>query len=476
MEKGEKRRPSRPMPEKAFRTNGLRVDICPSNAVQIAVQTSVYIMPKLTKRLIDASEARPAKYTLWDTELRGFGLAVEPTGTKIFVLRYRTVEGRDRRPSIGRYGVLTVDQAREEARALLVEVAKGKDPLAVRQQKRAGATMAELFDRYLKEHVDVRLRPTSRVSIRHLVEKHLRPALGAIKVEAFTRQDAYRLHYSLRETPTSANRALAALSKALSLAEEWGLRPEGINPCAKVRMFQETARDRFLSVEEVKQLGATLILAETVGLPWVVDETKAKAKHLARPENRIAPLDPAIVTVVRLLLLTGARKREITELRWSDVDFEFGTLALPRQKGKDRVPHVVATAAMDILGRWPKTAGTEWVFPRALDPSRPIATEVIQNGWERIRHAAGIADVRMHDLRHTFGTTASRSGANAFMIRDMLRHANVSMSSRYVNPDSEPQRVLAEAVGDMLSSALAGEEAKVVSIADWRRPRAASAD
>ena len=428
-------------------------------------------MPKITKRFVDAAEPRAERWIAWDDELAGFGLAVMPSGVKSYLVRYRTTETqRDRRLTLGRHGVLTPDQARVMAREILVGVVKGGDPAGDRREKRKGATMSELFARYLEEHVAIHCTPKTAVEVRRLVEKHLVPAVGALKVESFTNQDARRVHFSMRATPGSANRTLAALSKALALAEEWGMRPEGLNPCARVKKFPEKARDRFLSPEELARLGAVLIEAETVGLPWVVDETKPKAKHLARPENRVTPMDEAIVAVVRLLLLTGARRSEITELQWSHVDFGAGTIALPRQKGRERRPHVVSGTAMDILSRRRRIDGSPWVFPRVGDPARCIAGEVVQNGWDRIRHAAGIADVHLHDLRHTFGTTASRMGANAFEIRDSLRHANITMSARYVNADTDPLRLVAEAVGDALTAALEGRRAEVVSL-DERRSK-----
>ena len=428
-------------------------------------------MPKLTKRFVDAAEPRAAKWIAWDDDLAGFGLAVMPSGVKSYVARYRTSEGRDRLATIGRHGVMTPDQARLAAREILLKVTKGADPLADRRDKRKGATMADLFDRYLEEHVDVHSTPRTAAEVRRLVEKHLRPAVGSLKVEGFTNQDARRIHHAMRATPGSANRTLAALSKALALAEEWGLRPEGLNPCARVRKFPEKARDRFLSADELGRLGAVLVQAETIGLPWTLDDEKpaTKAKHRARLENQITPMDETIIAVVRVLLLTGARRSEITELKWADVDFERGTIALPRQKGRERRPHVVANAALDILSRRQRWDGSPWVFPRLADPSRCIAGEVVQNGWERIRKAAGLDDVRLHDLRHTFGTTASRSGANAFLIRDSLRHANVTMSARYVNADADPMRALAETVAESITGAMDNRRAEVVTLADRRK-------
>ena len=410
-------------------------------------------MPKITKRLVDAAEPKAEKWFTWDDEIPGFGLVVMPSGVKSYILRYRTAEARDRRLTLGRHGVLTPDQARAKARDTLVAVNDGGDPLAERRNRRAGATMNDLFDRYEEEHLP-RLSHTPTPEQKRLIKKHLRPEVGATKVESFNTLDARRVHFLMRKTPRQANSVVVVLSKALSLAEEWGMRAEGLNPCAKVKKYPETARDRFLLPEEIGRLGVALNEAETIGLPWEVDETKAKAKHLAKPENRLTPVDPTVVAVVRVLLLTGARLSEILELEWDHVDFVAGTLALPYQKGRGRKPHPVATTALDVLRRWGRVQGSQWVFPRLGDPARHLAAPVMQRAWQRIRKRAGLDDVHLHDLRHTFGTTASRSGGNAFQIRDVLRHADIAMSARYVNEDADPMRKLTENVGDALASAL----------------------
>lgn len=231
----------------------------------------------------------------------------------------------------------------------------------------------------------------------------------------------------------------------------------------------EEPRERFPSAVEVDRLGQALGEAETVGLPRVVDESAPQAKHLAKPENRNTRVDPAVVAVVRLLLLTSARLSEITELEWAHVDCEAETIALPHQKGRTRRAAPVPTAAMDLLARRERVEGSPFVFPRAGDPSRSLSNFVVQSAWERIRRRAGLEDVQLHDLRHAVGTWAARTGANAFQIRDVLRHAGVAMTSRHVNSDLDPRRDLVERVGAALNAALEGRKVAVVSLEGRRK-------
>ena len=243
------------------------------------------------------------------------------------------------------------------------------------------------------------------------------------------------------------------MSKAFNLAEEWDWRPDGSNPCRRVPRFEENARERFLSADELARLGAALEEAETTGLPWRQREG-AKAKHRAKPENsRTIPNRPAL-TVVRLLLFTGARASEILGLAWADVDFERGTVALPSRKGGARRPHPVSAYALDLLAEQTREEGCPWVFPAPMDPKQPLSLSVLENAWQALRARAGLEDVRLHDLRHTAGTYVSQTGANAFSVRDFLRHKTLAMTGRYANRDADPIRQAAEAIGEQLHRGL----------------------
>jgi integrase len=412
-------------------------------------------MPKITKRLIDALPPGGERLILWDSELKGFGLVALPSGVRSFVVKYRNEAGRQRRLTLGRFGVMTVDGARQAAREALAAVGKGSDPVDDRQSLRAAPSVSGLLDRYLAEHVDVHNAPKTAESARLSIEKHIRPRLGALRAASVTRQDVLELHRAMDETPRHANLTLAILSKAFNLAELWGIRPEGSNPCRKVPRYPESARERFFSGEELGRLGAVLREAEAPGLPWREREG-AKAKHRAKEENRVTPISPRALAAIRLLLFTGARLSEILELQWAHVDFERGLVALPTRKGGGRRPHPVSTMALAVLADLPREQDSPWVLPAPKDTAKRLSQSVVENAWLRIRDHAGVADIRLHDLRHTMGTYASQAGVNAFQVRDLLRHANIAMTGRYANRDEDPIRSISEIVGERIAAGLDG--------------------
>lgn len=409
-------------------------------------------MPKLTKKAIDEAKPGSARQFLWDSELRGFGLVVQPSGTRSFCIQYRNAAGRERRMMLGRYGVLTVDEARRLAKAALADVAGGADPMGDKRAYREAPSLDDLFDRYLEEHVGPHNAPSTAKDVEAMLKLHLRPRVGSIKVNDFKLSDAAKLHNALKATPRRANHVLAILSKSLSLAEVWGLRPVNSNPCRSVARFTENQRKRFLNAAEIQRLGEALIEGETIGLPWQIKE--AGSKHLPPEDERRTLLGWQVVGAVRLLLLTGARLSEILGLRWSDVNASAHTVALPDRKGGKRVPHPANDAAFEVLAALPREQGAIFVFPRTDDTERHVSREALEGAWARLRWRAGIDDVRLHDLRHTVGTYASQAGVSSFIVRDLLRHSNITMTGRYANFDADPVRQVSNAVGGRIQAAL----------------------
>jgi integrase len=408
-------------------------------------------MSKLTKKSVDDANTLPKPYLLWDGELRGFGLLVLPSGVKTYILQYRNGARRSRRLTIGRHGALTVGEAREIAREATVAVAKGNDPVASKRSYREAPTVSELLARYLSDHVIPHNAVSTQKDIRVVIAKKLMPAVGNIKVNDLTRADVAKLHNAMKDTPRRANYVLAIFSKALSLAELWGLRAQNSNPCIGIKRYPENHRTRFLKQDEVKRLLDAMIEAETVGLPWNVEGNSSK--HLAKEPNQRTPLSWQVIGALRLLLLTGARLSEITLLKWTDVDFTSGTIALPKIKGAKRQPLPASAVALDILVSLPRITGSAFVFPRNTDKSVPISKEVMESAWQRLRWRATIEDVHIHDLRHTVGTYAGQAGVSGFIVRDLLRHANISTTGQYANFDANPVREVADIVGERILKA-----------------------
>ncbi len=374
-------------------------------------------MPKLTKRTIDSLPPTASELFIWDDELPGFGLRIKPTGVRSFIVQYRNDQGRSRRMTFGRYGVLTPEEARKQARDLLAAVSKGTDPAGERHRMLHAPTVTQLCERYLADHVEPHNKPLTAREFRRLIEKFIKPQLGALKAEGVTRQDVVRLHRLMAETPRQANQTLAVLSKMFSLAELWGVRMENSNPCRMVKRYAETKRERFLSEPELARMGEALRQAEASG---------SEATNTCN--------------AIRLLALSGCRVGEVVSLRWEHVDFENGGLHLADAKAGARV-HPIGAQAIALLASIPRIEDSPWIF-QGKRSGDALSVYTVEGAWQRIRAKAGLDDVRLHDLRHTVGTYAGQSGANAFLIRDKLGHKTLAMTGRYVNRDPHPLRTL----------------------------------
>jgi integrase len=268
--------------------------------------------------------------------------------------------------------------------------------------------------------------------------------MGHLKAAAVTRDEVIKLHRLMERTPRRANLTLAALSKMFNLAELWNMRPDGSNPCRHVKRYPEVQRERFLSEEELGRLGKAMMEAEQT------------ASEL-----------PGAITAIRLLVLTGCRRGEILLLRWAHVDFRNGAFRLPDAKAGART-HPVGGAPLAFLKSIPREDGCLWVV-HGKDPSKPLSVAMLHRAWHRLCAKAGITDARIHDLRHTFGTYAGQTGANAFMVRDMLGQKTLAMAGRYVNRDISPLRAYSDSVGNRIAGAMAGNEAEVISIERGRK-------
>ena len=380
---------------------------------------------RITKTAVDGIKSGA---TVWDAEIKGFGVRRQKRDA-VYVLKY-VIQGRQRFATIGKHGSpWTPEMARKQAQVLLDEVAKGIDVAGERSRKRAAPTVAELARDFLERHAQTKLKSGTVRNYEYQIRLSVIPNLGKLRVETVTTGDIAKLHHDLRGTPYEANRVLALLSKMFNWAETQGYRAGGTNPVRNIERFKEDRRERFLSTEELAQLGVILADAER-------DST----------ESLFA------IAAIRLLIFTGARLREITTLRWEHVDLERGLLLLPDSKTGRKTLHISAPAAQ-ILESLPRIDGNPYVCVGSL-----VGGHISDLGaiWERIRKRAGLDDVRLHDLRHSFASVAAARGGSLPMIGKLLGHTQARTTQRYAHLGANPVREFNEKVGEAIASAMGG--------------------
>lgn len=399
-------------------------------------------MANINKRLVDSLKASPeGDVWAWDDKLKGFGLRVKPSGRKTYMVQYRS-EGRTRRVTIGTHGKLTAEQARKQARILLAEVDKGGNPAEDRAMQRNEVTVKELAERYLREHAKPKKKSASFFRDERLIARFIVPELGSTRIRNLSRADVARLHNKLgKDTPIQANRTLAVLSKMMTLAVSWELRSES-NPCKHVQRFKENKRERFLSTEELAALG--------------------KALSEAEEKDRISPY---AIAAIRFLLLSGARVGEVLGLRWEWVDFERSCVFLPDSKtGKKIIP--LGASALQMLQELPKMAGNPYVFP-GKNFGRPI--HQLTRIWYRVRKAAGLDGVRIHDLRHSWASQAAAAGLSLPFIGAILGHTEPTTTARYSHLANDPLKAAADMVAEKITEAMSKQPVqKVVKLPNRR--------
>jgi integrase len=372
----------------------------------------------ITKRTIDSLREAQSEYFVWDSKLIGFGVRVQPSGARSYVLKYRAGRGRGaptRRITLGAVGKLTPDEARAVAKRALGAVAHGADPAATRAAERRAITLSELADAFLGQHAEPKLKPRTHHLYADILKRLVLPDLGSRRAEAITVNDFVRLHAKLKPTPYQANRMLVVVGSLYSFAGKHRLIPRDINPVHGIDKYPERGRERFLTTDELQRLGEALREAETVGIQWEPDPDK-KLKHAPKAENRRTIFSPHATAAIRLLLFTGARLREILDLRWEWVDLERGLLLLPDSKtGRKAV--VLNAPAIAVLSPLPRVgsyviAGDSAEKPRS-DLNKP---------WRAVSERAGLKGVRLHDLRHSHASIGAGAGFGLPIIGKLLGH------------------------------------------------------
>ena len=376
---------------------------------------------KITKRTVDALRVERGDSVFWDRALAGFGIRVYATGRKVYVVQTRG-PGGSRRLAIGRHGDLSTEEARKRAAVAIDRIKRGEDPAPAPEP-----TLADLAKRYLRVHVATHCAEETARRYRTILDRDILPKLGGKRLDEVTRFDVAELHRVLRTKPSTANRAVKILSKMFSLAEGWGWVAPDVNPCRSVHRYRETARERFLTPEEWRRLGQAMREAEASGA------VQARA-----------------VAALRLLMLTGCRRQEIMTLQWDDVDRTARELRLRKTKtGPRMVP--LTPPAKRVLDSIARVEGNPWVFP---SHGRGACISHLQYHWERIRQQAGLEDMRIHDLRHSYASQALALGESLTMIGRLLGHMKVATTVRYAHLARDSEKAAASRVGRSIGAHL----------------------
>lgn len=402
---------------------------------------------KLTKRTVEAlpTPGKGSQTELWDTDLGGLHVRVMPSGRRVYRLKYRSA-GRQVIATLGAHGVITAEQARERARALAGAVAEGRDPTAERkaaaeeakEEQRRAITVAELIDRYLSEGpaLNPAKRPLSWEHDRKCLVCHVRPRLGKLQIGNVRRADVEAMMAAVLQGKTARRQKLGpravlnvrggpAAARAAVVAAgtmfQWAVQRELMesNPAKGIRKPPPGKRETFLSDAQVSRLFAAVA-------------------HMERDGR----LEPTFGDTLRLLALTGARRSEIERLEWSEIDFARGVVFLAANRSKTGAKTIpLGAAALAILEqRRSVTGASPYVFPSLTGADGP-ANALFKN-WQKVREAAGLPGVRVHDLRHTLASFLVARGASLPMIGRVLGHTSAQTTQRYSHLQADPLRAL----------------------------------
>jgi len=377
-------------------------------------------VPNLTKKHLETIQPGEKEKIHWDSGYKGFGVRVSPMGRKTFVVQYRK-GSRTRRVSLGTFGNLTVEEARRKAKKILGAVAGGDDPAERIAQFRKTPTMTDVCEKFLKEHVETRLKHSTQKEYRRNIELYILPKFRTFKVSEISKDDIAQAHFELADRPYQANRNLGVLSRIFNLCEVWGYRPEGTNPCRHVKKYQEKKRECFLTQAQISVLFS------------VLDESVLNGSESLH-----------VASAFKLLLLTGCRLGEIQTLRWCDI--QPNHIELPDSKtGYRRLP--LSPDAALVLNQIPKIENNPHVI--AGIKSGQHCTD-LQKPWRRIRVKAGIPKVRIHDLRHTFASHAVMAGHPLPIVGRLLGHSQIQTTMRYAHLADKEVALAASAIGQTL--------------------------
>ncbi len=349
---------------------------------------------RLSKSRIEALEPRKAPYDIRDADLKGFGVRVLPSGKKNFFVHSQN-EGRRLWKTVGDADTIGLDEARKRATELLAAIRRDETP-ALPEEKLFEAVAEEVFSRYGRNW-----KPRTMKVNRGYLRSKILPWFAGMNIADIASKDVQSWFASLHATPVAADRSAPILSVIMRQAEIYGYRPEGSNPCAGIRRYRRKGRERFLSEPELRRLA------------YVLDSHEDRC--------------PCHAAFIRLLLLTGCRKDEIRTLQWAD--YREGHLFLPDSKTGPRTVWL-SSPARHVLEGLPRQG--RWVFPSPRIVG-PVSSTVLEDFWHRVRKEAGLADVRLHDCRHTYASIAIMQGETVTTTARLLGHNDAQTTLKYAH-------------------------------------------
>ncbi|MGG2037371.1 site-specific integrase [Pseudomonas paraeruginosa] len=379
---------------------------------------------KLTKSAVDAAQAQAQPVELRDTLVPGFLCKITPAGRKVFMLQYRTNAGERRKPALGLYGELTVEQARSLAQEWLAQVRRGGDPAAEKTAARQAPTVKELCAKFMGDYSKERNKPSTQRGYQGVIDRNINPILGKMKAQDVKRPDVAALMKKLAHKPAEANRTFGVLRKMFNMAEVWGYRPDGTNPCRHVPMYPAGKATRLISDEEMGRIFRQLDMMEAEGLePYVI------------------PL------AIRLQFEFAARRSEIVLLEWDWVDLAHRRVVWPDSK-TGGMSKPMSEEAYRLLSTAPRHPGSPYVLPSPRNPMKHMTYGEHYGGWKRALKAAAVPHVGTHGIRHRSATDIANSGIPVKVGMVLTAHKTVAMFMRYVHTEDGPVRQAAELVAN----------------------------
>ncbi|MHA7901542.1 MAG: tyrosine-type recombinase/integrase [Henriciella sp.] len=413
---------------------------------------------KITKRVVDLAAPKKSPYIIWDKELSGFGLRVAANGRKAYIVSYRVGVGRgakQRRVSIAASNTMTCEMARKEAQVYLANARLGEDrreEIDAAAKAKADITVAKAIEIWHAEAAHRNRRTGKARDPRNIrnemsrMDAHLIPAIGNKKLRELTRRDVELLRDDITAGRTAvvqktkkhgvrratggtgtAKRTMVSFKSVLAYMKDIGFVDQ--NVAANLRLAPDGKKERYLSVAEAHRLGKCLDKWEQM-------------------DRRVTG-----ITIIRLLLMTGARTKEIEELKWSEIDFDRSFFRFEETKS-GRSIRPISPQVLDILKGLPRLHPT-WVFLNNAGTGPYCGTQAV---WRLVREEAGLPDVRKHDLRHSFASFALANGLSLPIIGTLLGHSRPETTQRYAHLSDRHAMEAAKSVGLAVMNALEGRE------------------